>query len=180
MNPRQRRRLERQQGSQWGLRHHPLGLREREDHADRRSQQRVAASSDELYRTSRARVRRSERMSSRLGGHLHAPSESDGAKATAISSGDNEGHAHPRPVVIGASGFYGSEVDEITKRERLPLLVYATELARSAKLASATSVRVDKKPEPSKDYETFGAARRLTRAGRSPIEISRTRQSRLT
>ena len=62
--------------------------------------------------------------------------------ATVISSGDNESYAHPRPVVLGASGFYGSEIlttdDKVT-----PPLVYSTELARSTNLEHVSRVRVD-------------------------------------
>jgi hypothetical protein len=45
--------------------------------------------------------------------------------ATIISSGDNEGHAHPRADAIGCAGKYSK-----SKRP----LVYSTELARSTNL----------------------------------------------
>ena len=55
------------------------------------------------------------------------------ARATVISSGDNENFAHPRPRVLGASARYGREgVDE--KGKSLPPLLYSTELARSVSL----------------------------------------------
>jgi beta-lactamase superfamily II metal-dependent hydrolase len=63
------------------------------------------------------------------------------ARATVISSGDNEDYAHPRPIVMGASARYGREMLG-TNGEILPPLVYSTELARSVKLAYAASVRV--------------------------------------
>lgn len=47
--------------------------------------------------------------------------------ATVISSGDNEGHAHPRADAIGCAGKYS--------RSKRPL-VYSTELARSVDLRS--------------------------------------------
>jgi hypothetical protein len=77
------------------------------------------------------------------------------ARSTVISSGDNEGFAHPRPIVMGAAGRYGREaVDAQKKRETvMPPLVYSTELARSPKLALARDVRVP---------ETNGAAARRT------------------
>ncbi|GLC23662.1 ComEC/Rec2 family competence protein [Roseisolibacter agri] len=63
------------------------------------------------------------------------------ARATVISSGDNESHAHPRPVLMGASARYGREaVDE--KGARMPPLLYSTELARSVALCYASGVRV--------------------------------------
>jgi beta-lactamase superfamily II metal-dependent hydrolase len=63
------------------------------------------------------------------------------ARATVISSGDNEDYAHPRPVVMGASARYGRDIQG-PNGESLPPLVYSTELARSVKLAYAASVRV--------------------------------------
>jgi beta-lactamase superfamily II metal-dependent hydrolase len=64
------------------------------------------------------------------------------ARATVISSGDNEDYSHPRPVLMGASARYGREIVDDEHRV-LPPLVYSTELARSVKLAHATSVRVE-------------------------------------
>ncbi|MDQ3935736.1 MAG: hypothetical protein M3340_14015 [Actinomycetota bacterium] len=66
------------------------------------------------------------------------------ARSTVISSGDNEGFAHPRPVLMGASGRYGREGVDATKtrEEVMPPLVYSTELARSVKLSQAREVRV--------------------------------------
>ncbi|MCZ7555543.1 MAG: hypothetical protein M5R41_03970 [Bacteroidia bacterium] len=49
--------------------------------------------------------------------------------ATVISSGDNEGHAHPRADAIGCAGKYS--------KSRRPL-VYSTELARSTNLKKNT------------------------------------------
>jgi len=62
-------------------------------------------------------------------------------RATVISSGDNESHAHPRPMLIGASGRYGREAKDPRNR-RLPPLVYSTELARSVDLGFASALRV--------------------------------------
>jgi hypothetical protein len=67
------------------------------------------------------------------------------ARATVISSGDNESHSHPRPLVLGASGRYGRE-SRGPKGETLPPLVYSTELARSVALAHAAEVRVPAPP----------------------------------
>jgi beta-lactamase superfamily II metal-dependent hydrolase len=61
------------------------------------------------------------------------------ARATVISSGDNENYAHPRPLLMGASARYGREARGLT--EVLPPLVYSTELARSVKLDFARSLR---------------------------------------
>lgn len=62
------------------------------------------------------------------------------ARATVISSGDNEDYAHPRPRILGASARYGRESKSIGG-EVLPPLIYSTELARSVKLAYASRVR---------------------------------------
>jgi beta-lactamase superfamily II metal-dependent hydrolase len=63
------------------------------------------------------------------------------ARATVVSSGDNEDYAHPRPVLMGAAGRYGREARGRTRAEVLPPLVYSTELARSVKLEFARSQR---------------------------------------
>lgn len=67
-----------------------------------------------------------------------------GARATVISSGDNEDYAHPRPRVMGASARYGREsIDaDDPDGEPLPPLLYSTELARSVRLAYAESIAV--------------------------------------
>ena len=61
------------------------------------------------------------------------------ARATVISSGDNEDYSHPRPVVLGASAFYGREIKVYDTKKKeystTPPLIYSTELARSTKLA---------------------------------------------
>ena len=62
------------------------------------------------------------------------------ARATIISSGDNEDYAHPRPRVLGASARYGREAKSVDG-EVLPPLLYSTELARSVRLALASLVR---------------------------------------
>ncbi len=59
---------------------------------------------------------------------------------TVISSGDNEGHDHPRPGIVAASattGYLALDGDSIVSP-----LIYSTELARSLKLAKATSLTV--------------------------------------
>ena len=57
---------------------------------------------------------------------------------TVISSGDSEGHDHPRPEIIAACGLTGREV---IRNDRLVTpLVYSTELARSIALGRITKV----------------------------------------
>ena len=54
------------------------------------------------------------------------------ASATVISSGDNEGHNHPRPKIVAASGITGHKT--IKDYRIVTPLVYSTEIARSYKI----------------------------------------------
>lgn len=56
------------------------------------------------------------------------------AAATVISSGDNEGHGHPRPAVVAASGATGHVSIDEDEDELLTPLVYSTEVERSVAL----------------------------------------------
>jgi len=60
------------------------------------------------------------------------------AACTVISSGDAEGHDHPRPRVVAASGLSGYATYK--GDELLTPLVYSTELARSVQVASTKAV----------------------------------------
>ena len=71
------------------------------------------------------------------------------ARATVISSGDNEDYAHPRPRVLGASARYGRE-SRSAGGELMPPLLYSTELARSVGLDFASRTRTV--AEPRVDY----------------------------
>jgi hypothetical protein len=82
------------------------------------------------------------------------------ARATVISSGDNESFSHPRPLVMGASGRYGRE-SRGPKGELLPPLVYSTELARSIALAHAFEVRVPVPAPGTKDFAARDSSVRL-------------------
>ena len=55
-----------------------------------------------------------------------------------ISSGDNEGHDHPRPAVVAATAIAGHQ--SIAGDELKTPLVYSTELARSVSLGDPTSL----------------------------------------
>lgn len=64
-----------------------------------------------------------------------------GPSVTIISSGDAEGHDHPRPQIVAASGATGHlkvEGDEIVTP-----LVYSTEIARSYSLGHLTGIELD-------------------------------------
>jgi hypothetical protein len=63
------------------------------------------------------------------------------AGATIVSSGDNEGYAHPRPELVAASATTGHlEIDRAKDRLVTPL-VYMTEIERSVAVGEITHVR---------------------------------------
>lgn len=65
---------------------------------------------------------------------------------TIISSGDNEGHDHPRPGIVAASattGFLSIENDRIATP-----LIYSTELARSHRFSKAARLDVTQGSSP--------------------------------
>jgi beta-lactamase superfamily II metal-dependent hydrolase len=63
------------------------------------------------------------------------------AGATIVSSGDNEGYAHPRPEIVAASATTGHlEIDRTEDRLVTPL-VYMTEIERSVGVGALTHIR---------------------------------------
>lgn len=60
------------------------------------------------------------------------------AACTVISSGDAEGHDHPRPRVVAASGLSGYVT--LDGDELITPLVYSTELARSIQIGHLTEI----------------------------------------
>jgi beta-lactamase superfamily II metal-dependent hydrolase len=85
------------------------------------------------------------------------------ARATVISSGDNEDYSHPRPVVMGASARYGREARG-RAGDVLPPLIYSTELARSVKLEFADAVSVLVQAPPPTQVVPRNASVRLAQA----------------
>lgn len=84
--------------------------------------------------------------------------------ATIISSGDGEGHDHPRPRIVaasGATGYLTVENDEV-----LTPLVYCTELARSHQLGDPQVLRV---PASMSDPAVIASDQRLDR---SEVDLS--------
>jgi hypothetical protein len=67
--------------------------------------------------------------------------------ATVISSGDAEGHAQPRPVIIAASGLTVHVQIDTENDELLTPLVYATEIERSMLLGEVQRVAVTDYPD---------------------------------
>ena len=75
------------------------------------------------------------------------------AACTVISSGDHEGHDHPRPRIVAASGLTGHRT---IRNDRIETpLVYSTELARSAELGRPVAAKVT----TGATTESFGEAR---------------------
>lgn len=60
------------------------------------------------------------------------------AAATVISSGDNEGHAHPRPTIVAASALTGHVTIDEEADELVTPVVYATEVERSIDIGRCT------------------------------------------
>ena len=88
--------------------------------------------------------------------------------ATIISSGDNEGHDHPRPSVIAASATTGYL--ELKDDELVTPLVYCTELARSVDLGF---------PQKLNERDLTGAITRSltgTALERSSLEITKAKK----
>lgn len=67
--------------------------------------------------------------------------------ATIISSGDAEGHAHPRAAIVGASGLTGHKEIDATNDELLTPLVYSTEIERSLRLGRNDRIQVERFPQ---------------------------------
>lgn len=68
--------------------------------------------------------------------------QSINAAATVISSGDNEGHAHPRPEIVAASARSGHEQLTPDGDRMITPLVYMTEIERSVLLAAVNRIEV--------------------------------------
>ncbi|UII81078.1 ComEC/Rec2 family competence protein [Flagellimonas sp. CMM7] len=62
------------------------------------------------------------------------------AAATIISSGDAEGHAHPRPEIVGASATTGFKNIDRHKDKLITPLIYMTEIERSVTLGAVNRI----------------------------------------
>ena len=86
---------------------------------------------------------------------------------TVISSGDNEGHDHPRPGIVAASATTGYL--EISADRIVTPLVYSTELARSINLGKPTKLTIaDPAGDTVVEEDRLGAVRidaKVTKAG---------------
>jgi len=115
--------------------------------ADRRPEHRLARPAVERARGRRVRRRRGQGLPPRQRRHRPALRARDGgARATVVSSGDNEDYAHPRPRILGASARYGRE-SRSAAGETTPPPLHSTELARSVGLAFAEHARTVAEPK---------------------------------
>ena len=80
--------------------------------------------------------------------------EAINAAATVISSGDAEGHAHPRPEIVGASACAGHKFVDRKIDKLVTPLVYMTEIERSVTLGAIN--RIDIKSMSTEDGDVDG------------------------
>ncbi len=73
------------------------------------------------------------------------------ASATIISSGDTEGHDHPKPEIVSASALTGHT--QIENDMVVTPLIYSTELARSTSLGTVTKVETSVPGKPSQEIK---------------------------
>lgn len=72
--------------------------------------------------------------------------EAINAAATVISSGDAEGHAHPRPEIVGASACSGFKYVDRDKDRLVTPLIYMTEIERSVTLGAINRIDIRNMP----------------------------------
>jgi beta-lactamase superfamily II metal-dependent hydrolase len=104
------------------------------------------------------------------------------AAATVISSGDNEGYAHPRPTVVAASGLTGHRSLDEAKDELLTPLVYSTEVERSVAIGRCSWMETARYPHAGGviDLRVYAReARHLPREWRDDAEAKREAASRI-
>lgn len=96
---------------------------------------------------------------------------------TVISSGDAEGHDHPRPSVVAASATTGHF--ELKYDKLVSPLIYSTELARSLKIGETAGLEVDLQSGPNlvvdkEDLDSAKATLEVTvSGGRNPRKKTR-------
>jgi hypothetical protein len=99
------------------------------------------------------------------------------AAATVISSGDGEGHDHPRPRIVAASGASGYMT--VVKDEIITPLVYSTELARSVNVATPVAISLQSDGQEKKFTGSALARGKVEYLYRSPGALNPKKGSRL-
>ncbi|MDN3647193.1 MBL fold metallo-hydrolase [Pontixanthobacter aestiaquae] len=74
------------------------------------------------------------------------------AAATVISSGDNEGHAHPRPEVVAASAISGRVELTPSQDKVVTPLIYMTEIERSVMLSEVNRIELSNVGDDRQDF----------------------------
>ena len=78
------------------------------------------------------------------------------AAATVISSGDNEGHAHPRPEIVAASALSGHEQLSADGDKVITPLIYMTEIERSVLLGEVNRIEIENAGASGNDLTVLG------------------------
>jgi hypothetical protein len=82
--------------------------------------------------------------------------EAINAAATVISSGDNEGHAHPRPEIVGASALSGRKQLSSDGDRVITPLIYMTEIERSVLLSAVNRIEIANAGEAGRTVALLG------------------------
>jgi len=85
------------------------------------------------------------------------------AGASIISSGDAEGHCHPRPTIVAASGLTGHKT--IREDKIITPLIYSTEIARSYKLGKIEHLTIKNTNEKIDNNTQMDVTYKETNAG---------------
>lgn len=101
------------------------------------------------------------------------------AAATIIQSGDAEGHAHPRPEIVGASAVTGYQSIDPESDQMVTPLVYMTEVERSVSLGEVSHIRFRNYPDEQGGDPTDGAlfARPIDEVSEQVFPTSRDRRA---
>jgi beta-lactamase superfamily II metal-dependent hydrolase len=85
------------------------------------------------------------------------------AGASVISSGDAEGHCHPRPSIVAASGITGHKT--ILDDKIITPLIYSTEISRSYKLGKIEQLKIKETGEILESNTRIDVTYKETNAG---------------
>lgn len=101
-------------------------------------------------------------------------------QVTVISSGDSEGHDHPRPEIVAASAMSGHK--KVVGDKLVTPLIFSTELARSVNLGRIDKVHhLDAQGDPTTEADParLEATTKVIKSGdRSPSTVKRTLKNR--
>lgn len=104
------------------------------------------------------------------------------AAATVISSGDVEGHGHPRPTAVAAAGLTGHVTIDEDNDELITPLVYSTEIERSVAPGRVNWLATQRYPYEGDDIDLrvyARDARHLPQEWKDDVEAKRRTRSQL-